>query len=92
VAGEVGKSAAAIGGQGSDEASELLWISKMSTVHDEKGASYGARWDVVKLGCGNGGQGNDGCDGKGLHGDGVVVCSVEESAERMSLFVNDGGC
>lgn len=56
----------------------------MSTVHDEKGASYGARWDVVELGGGDGGQGDDGCDGEGLHGDGVVVGSVEGTAERMS--------
>jgi hypothetical protein len=84
VAGEVGKSAAAIGGQGSDEAGELLWVSTVSTVHDEKGASYGARWDVVKLGCGNGGQGDDGSDGEGLHGDGFVVGSARGTAERMS--------
>ena len=35
--------------------------------------TYGARGDVVELGGGNGGQGDEGSDGEGLHFGGCFV-------------------
>lgn len=69
VAREVGKRLAAVAGERADEASQLDDVSKGSTRVDMHHIrwTYSALRDVVELGAGDSGQGDDGGNGEALH-------------------------
>ena len=75
VAGEVRERGASVAGQGRDEAGQLWCVSERFARERPCDMpcdirTYSTGWDVVELSRGDGGQGNDGRNGEGLHGDG----------------------
>lgn len=84
VAREVGERRAAVGGQGTDEAVQLEHVNGMFEV-EHFAVTYGAGGDLVELSGGNGGQGDDGGDGEGLHSGGCfgMLDGINEGVVAM---------